>query len=395
MKEISSIVFSKPLFNEKPSAWMEHIPFAFFLVERLKPSIIVELGTQYGTSYFAFCQAIRQLNLPAKAYAIDVWMNYDESHLSGLETFAYALKINNENFSHFSNLFRMTFDEALGYFENGTIDLLHIDGMHDYASVKHDFETWLPKMSPEGVILFHDSNVRENGFGVWKLISELKPLYPVVEFLHCNGLAVVCTGEKVNSDFLDFVKMAESNPWYASLFVALGQRISEGYLKSVYFGQMNILQNKVLELKQSQQKLMAEMDSLRKDAFTNSNSRHDKHISEVQLFPSVHAATVVLPIRKSKADKLLIYLSFLRHRKRIQQSGWFNAAYYRQKYPDVTDINPLKHYCLHGGFEGRKPCPGFDSAYYLSHYPDVAYSRMNPLLHYLLFGMREQRRPKP
>src|SRR6266478_8516861 len=38
------------------SAWNQHIPFAFWLVQVLAPSMFVELGTFRGTSYFSFCQ---------------------------------------------------------------------------------------------------------------------------------------------------------------------------------------------------------------------------------------------------------------------------------------------------------------------------------------------------
>jgi|GEM_PF-2190910 len=59
MQLINSI-FSNPAHNQKPSAWIQHIPFAYFLVEMLKPKLFVELGTHYGNSYFASCQAIFQ-----------------------------------------------------------------------------------------------------------------------------------------------------------------------------------------------------------------------------------------------------------------------------------------------------------------------------------------------
>src|SRR6202008_4311008 len=41
-------------------SWLEHAPFAFWLVGALRPRVLVELGTHGGFSYFTLCQAGQQ-----------------------------------------------------------------------------------------------------------------------------------------------------------------------------------------------------------------------------------------------------------------------------------------------------------------------------------------------
>jgi len=91
----------------------------------------------------------------------------------------------------------MTFTEALAYFADGSVDLLHIDGFHTYEAVKEDYRRWLPKLSNRAVVLFHDINVRASDFGVWRLWDEISSSHPSFEFFHCHGLGVLPMGNEV------------------------------------------------------------------------------------------------------------------------------------------------------------------------------------------------------
>lgn len=174
------------------SAWLGHLPFAGFIVAALAPRVIVELGSHRGHSYFAFCKSVRENRIDARCYAVDTWQGDEHAGHYGDEIHASVHAHNQEHYAHFSTLLRMTFDEALNYFADGSVELLHIDGLHTYEAVRHDFETWLPKLAPGAVVLFHDTNVREREFGVWKLWEELSARYPAnLNFKHSHGLGVL------------------------------------------------------------------------------------------------------------------------------------------------------------------------------------------------------------
>lgn len=192
------------------SAWLGHIPLAGWLVEAARPRLLVELGTHLGASYFAFCQAVQENGLDTRCYAVDTWQGDEHAGEYGEEVFRSVADHHREHYEGFSKLMRMTFDEARSYFDDGTVDLLHIDGLHTYDAVRHDFEIWLPKMSPRGVILFHDTNVRERDFGVWKLWAELCEHYPGFEFSHTHGLGVLLVGAEPPALLQGFVNAAGS-----------------------------------------------------------------------------------------------------------------------------------------------------------------------------------------
>jgi len=177
-----------------PSAWFGHAPFLRFLIRESKPKIFVELGTHSGFSYFVACQSIKELGIKAQSFAVDHWKG--DSHAGEIdESVFHRVNNYNKNFDTFSTIFRMKFSEALNSFRNQTIDILHIDGFHTYAAAKEDFETWLPKMKSDGMILLHDIHVRRSNFGVYELWNELKSSYNTIEFLHSHGLGVVLLGE--------------------------------------------------------------------------------------------------------------------------------------------------------------------------------------------------------
>lgn len=193
------------------SAWVEHGPFAFWLVDAMRPRTIVELGTHNGYSFFALCQAVKTLGLSTACYAVDTWQGDDHAGFYSDEIYGLVSQVRHADYTDIATLIRATFDEALPYFTDDSVDLLHIDGRHGYEDVKHDFETWLPKLSSGAVVLFHDINVRRDGFGVWKLWDELKSRHPSFEFVHGHGLGVLALGEQVPQG-LQALFAASSNP---------------------------------------------------------------------------------------------------------------------------------------------------------------------------------------
>lgn len=220
------------------SAWWEHVPVAHWLIARLRPASVVELGTHYGVSFFAFCEAAEAFSPETFLYAVDSWQGDEHAGRYGEEVFEKVRCHQQLHHSLRSCLIRSTFDAAATHFGEETIDLLHIDGMHTYEDVKHDLATWRSKMRPGGTILFHDINVRERDFGVWRLWREINDdaSFRCLALLNGHGLGIAT---------LD----TTSPPWHGELQSVVRALSSKGVL-------LNELSQRTFEAECAQQQAL-------------------------------------------------------------------------------------------------------------------------------------------
>jgi Methyltransferase domain len=213
------------------SAWHEHAPFVSWLVSVLRPTTFVELGTHNGYSYFSVCETLARLGIACSAHAVDTWQGDDQAGFYGEGVYPGVVRINEAEFADFSTLHRATFDEALDDIDDGTVDLLHIDGRHGYEDVSHDYRSWVPKLSPRAVVIFHDVAERREGFGVWRFWDEISSTLPSFRFDHNHGLGVLGVGPDLDPALVEFFAAAEvSGEDIRAFYADLGSKITAEYV---------------------------------------------------------------------------------------------------------------------------------------------------------------------
>jgi len=217
--------FALPLRMTPMSAWLFHIPMVPVIVKLLRPRVLVELGTHAGDSYLAFCQAVKTYGLQTACTAVDLWTGDVHTGAYGPEVLSSLRAAHDPQYAGFSRLLQMSFDDALSKVPDGSVDLLHIDGAHDYKSVRHDFDAWLPKLSDRAVVLFHDTAERKEGFGVWQVWDEVRAGRPHASVPYGHGLGLLAQGPNVPAAFLEFLDALNQSPALVSAYQALGHRL--------------------------------------------------------------------------------------------------------------------------------------------------------------------------
>ena len=305
MKHTSRMLSWSPGWLQEPYPWVGHMPFAYWLMGEVQPEIFVELGTHTGNSYFSFCQAVYNEGLKSRCYAVDTWKGDEHAGSYGNKVYDFVNRHNESQYKNFSTLYRMTFDQALGRFQDRSVDLLHIDGLHTYEAVSHDFQFWLPKLAPGAIVLFHDIEVYGRDFGVWTFWGELKKKYPRwLEFSHSAGLGVL--------------QISGSN-----------KRAQPTWLEPESKSRETVI--KVMEA--AGEALMSKAKS-----------------KSVQTTTAQRPSTSKPPGFWRRLEQY-----FRKQRYRWTYKVLFDSAWYRREYPDVAQGggDPWEHYLKYGKDEGR------------------------------------------
>jgi glycosyltransferase involved in cell wall biosynthesis/TolA-binding protein len=411
------------------ASWHEHIPFAFWLMRELKPSTYVELGVHKGDSYSAICQTVKEAGLATRCYGVDTWQGEEHAGRYDDSIWQEYSAYHRQHFAGFSSLIRSTFDEALEYFQSESVDLIHIDGRHFYEDVKHDFESWLPKLRPQAAVLFHDINVRERGFGVWRYWEELCGQFPgrTFSFVHGHGLGVLFPGTQPPALAARLCDLSPPDVHYVrAAFAALGKSISRQAEINRLTQQTRHLESRLDHAERTAQTveegIAGMQDQLRalhgeaeqRRQFDEARAAHETQLAkEVRLHEQqVARLTAWLNEREEQTRHLQDEVS----RAQRQVDEVMRSRSWRAMAPARGLANALRVMRPGQGAGTGRPGLGealrarrdlyfgsalellrssslFDAEFYLARNPDLRASRLDPARHYLLHGWREGRDP--
>jgi predicted O-methyltransferase YrrM len=162
--------------NNFPSdlqGWGSDDPIFRDLIEAVRPSIIVEVGSWKGASALNMAQITRDLGLNTTIICIDTWLGSPEHFLAQQPGWRESLLLQN-GFPHLyytflSNVIRAGFTDRIVPLattsDNGAIilreknivpDMVYIDAAHEEEPAYRDFKNYWDLMPERGVLLGDD-----------------------------------------------------------------------------------------------------------------------------------------------------------------------------------------------------------------------------------------------
>lgn len=135
------------------------------LIYEIHPAVCVELKIFEGASIFPTASALKYQG-QGKVFAIDPWGSEDTIFLQ------FKLMLHGFHLFDVCEIMRMTTARASFFFENGSIDILHING--NPSEALNDIKMFLPKVKP--------------GRYIWLNNSHWASLQPALQYLseHCT-----------------------------------------------------------------------------------------------------------------------------------------------------------------------------------------------------------------
>jgi cephalosporin hydroxylase len=169
-----------------PLQIMDEIKNLLLILDKVKPKVILEIGTAEGGTLFLFSNIAHE---EAILISVDLYQTIEKRIL-----FRYIKKEKQKIFliqgdSHSIETLR----KIEGILKGRKVDFLFIDGDHSYEGVKKDFEMYSPLVRKGGIIAFHDIipdyytrygiKTSSSAGEVYKFWNEIKEKYEHLEIV--------------------------------------------------------------------------------------------------------------------------------------------------------------------------------------------------------------------
>lgn len=153
----------------KIQGWFKENDGRFYLslVKPIKNGIIVEVGCWKGRSISYIGRNCMKNN--TTLYCVDSWLGSTDKfnqYYQKLLSSQNVQAIFKENMAKLGikvKCLRRDSLSAASLFEDNSIDLVFLDGSHDYLAVKKDLNAWFKKVKDEGILAGHDYLKKHDG----------------------------------------------------------------------------------------------------------------------------------------------------------------------------------------------------------------------------------------
>lgn len=127
----------------------------YSLVRIIRPTTVVVIGSYRGFTPLVFGKALADNLEQGNVYFIDPSL-VDDFWKQPAQVKDYFARYGVTNVVHFP-MTTQQFVQSQSYQNLGEVGVVFVDGYHSFDQAKFDYEAFCDHLSPEGVVLFHDS----------------------------------------------------------------------------------------------------------------------------------------------------------------------------------------------------------------------------------------------
>jgi chromosome segregation ATPase len=216
---VSPAAFWRPAYLES-SQRLEHVPFAFWLVDALRPRVVVQIGTADATAYFAICQAVERLGLETDCFAVEGFTPRAQDEVKRAES---ARDYHDAHYRTFSRWIPRSLERNSDQFSSGTVDLLVLSDSLSYDELARVVEEWRPRMSDQAVLLIDGTRSMSPQAAPPRIYRELRTEFAGFELPFGEGLGLVAMGSRPHDRMDRFLRTCETEPDRRTLVEAFGR----------------------------------------------------------------------------------------------------------------------------------------------------------------------------